>query len=716
VAISGTRVVVGALQDDAGVSNSGSVYVYDVGGATPTVPVVTLNNPLPASNDLFGTSVAVDGNLLLAGVPFDDTGATNAGSVYVYDLGSVTPAVPLMMLNNPMMLASDLFGGAVAISGTRVLVGASRDDTGATNAGAAYVYDLAGSTPSVPLVTLHNPTPGASDFFGMAVAISGSIMVAGAGPDDTGLPDAGSAYVYDLFDASPALPKFSLNHPGPEVANEFGSSVAVSGTRMVVGSQRKDRGALDAGVAYVYDLSTGAPVLITTLNNPNPEIGDMFGAAVAIYGNRVVVGASADNEGAPNAGAVFVYDLVGTPSSPSMVIHNPDLSSMSGFGSALAISGTRVVVGAEYHSGYSGKAYVFDLNSATPSVPLRTLNNPDAHESDRFGCSVAIDGPVVVVGAFNDNVGTISGAAYVYNLESSGTDAPLLLFNPEMTTFGMFGVAVAVSGETVVVGASRAWTSTEAFVGKAFVFDLSSAIPSEAVLVLNSPTPTANDAFASSLALSGSLLAIRCGDLPVNGKGAVHVYDLAGTSPQAPVATLRNTDGISVDYLGGRLAMDGAMVVVGNAFDDSLSRHAGMCHVFGPHPLDQDSDGLLDVWEQLYWPGATANHGPLDDEDHDGLVNLLELAFGRNPTLPNAGALTPLTQEDGYLTMTITKQPGVAYEVQSAGALTIGQPDSFSSSSTTVLINDATTLKVRDNTLFGTPPARFMRVQVTGAP
>ena len=66
--------------------------------------------------------------------------------------------------------------------------------------------------------------------------------------------------------------------------------------------------------------------------------------------------------------------------------------------------------------------------------------------------------------------------------------------------------------------------------------------------------------------------------------------------------------------------------------------------------------------------------------------------------------------------MTITKQPGAAYEVQSAGTLLPAQPNSFTATTTTVIINDATTLKVRDNTPTGTSSARFMRVKVTGTP
>ena len=73
-----------------------------------------------------------------------------------------------------------IFGYSVAISGTRVVVGANGDDTGASDAGSAYVYDLSGGTPTVPVATLNNPGPAASDYFGNSVAISGTRVVVGA--------------------------------------------------------------------------------------------------------------------------------------------------------------------------------------------------------------------------------------------------------------------------------------------------------------------------------------------------------------------------------------------------------------------------------------------------------------------------------------------------------------------------------------------------------
>jgi len=130
---------------------------------------------------------------------------------------------------------------------------------------------------------------------------------------------------------------------------------------------------------------------------------------------------------------------------------------------------------------------------------------------------------------------------------------------------------------------------------------------------------------------------------------------------------------------------------------------------------DLDGDGLLDAWEQAYW-GTTAGHTATDDFDRDGLPELLELAFGRNPTAPDSQLQPTAVVEGGYLTITVTRHPGASYEVQSAGTLLSGQPASFNTTTTTLLLDNGTTLKVRDNIPFGTPPSRFMRVKVTGSP
>jgi FG-GAP repeat len=146
--------------------NAGSAYVYDLGSMTLTTPIAILNNPTPANSDYFGTSVAVSGNYVVVGAHQDDTGATDAGSVFVYNLESMTSTTPIATLNNPTPAISDYFGYSVSVSGNIVVVGAWQDDMGAIDAGTAYVYDLNSITPTTPIATLNNPTPATGENFG----------------------------------------------------------------------------------------------------------------------------------------------------------------------------------------------------------------------------------------------------------------------------------------------------------------------------------------------------------------------------------------------------------------------------------------------------------------------------------------------------------------------------------------------------------------------
>ena len=271
VAVDGDYTVVGAPYDDIGGQDSGVVKIFD---SNTGALLFVIPNPSPTAGDEFGHSVAISGSRVVGGADRDDTGEIEAGSASVYVLSSGTPTVPVATLNNPGPTAGDYFGWSVAISGTRVVVGAREDDTGASAAGSAYVYNLSSGTPTVPVATLNNPGPAVQDYFGFSVAISGTRVVVGAREDDTGTGDAGSAYVYDLSSGTPTVPVAMLNNPGPAVSDNFGWSVAISGTRVVVGAYRDDTGASDAGSAYVYDLSSATPTVpMATLNNPGPAGG-----------------------------------------------------------------------------------------------------------------------------------------------------------------------------------------------------------------------------------------------------------------------------------------------------------------------------------------------------------------------------------------------------------------------------------------------------------
>ncbi len=717
VAISGTLVVIGADGETSGGTGVGKAFVFDLGSATPTAPVAVLNNPTPATGDYFGGRVSISGTRVVVGAARDDTGATNAGSAYVYDISSATPTVPVATLNNPGPLIEDAFGFSVAISGSLVVVGTVSDDTGAINAGSAYVYELAGATPAVPVTTLNNPDPDQIETFGRSVAVSGTRVVVGT-PQDS--QSGGLAYIYDLNSATPAVPTATLNNAGPSAGDRFGNAVAISGAHLVVGAILDNTGAADAGSACVYDLSSSTPAaLVATLRDPNPVPADYFGSSVAISGTRVVIGAQGDGTSDGDAGSAYVYDLnSATPPVPVLALDNPGLPGSHLFGASVAISGTHVVVGVPYDDTGAlgaGRAYVYDLNSPTPGVPLLALDNPNPSPYDRFGNAVAISGAFVVVGARGADRGAVdAGRAYVFDLTSATQMEPVaLLNNPTPTTIEEFGYAVAISGTRVVIGALEDDTGAND-TGSAYLYDLASLTPTVPVATLNNPSPADGDFFGISVAIFGSRVVVgaRQDDTGADNAGTAYVYDFSSSTPALPVATIHNPRPAAGDNFALSVAIGGATVAIGAPFAESPQADKGFLYTF---TSDADNDGLLDGWEIAHF-GTTTGHSASDDADGDGRSELLELAFDTDPLAPDAAA-TPLpVNEGGFLTMTVTKRPGVINEVQSAGTLLPALAGSFSAATTTLLLDNLTTLKVRDNVLIGTAPARFIRTKVTAAP
>ena len=303
--------------DVGGFDSTGAVEIYD---AVNGNHLFTLNNPTSADSDQFGNSVAVSGNRVVVGAFSDDTGARDAGSVYVFDLSGGV-ATLAATINNPYPDADDYFGISVAISGDKLVVGASGDNSGANYSGSAYLFDLSAGLP-VLAASIGNPAPALQDRFGSTVAIDGNTVVIGAPSDDAGATNAGSVYLYDVSSGSATLTR-TVNNPTPVSGDSFGNAIAVRGNRMVIGASSDDTGASNAGSAYLYTLAGGTATLAATINNPGPAADDRFGQAVSIDGNTVVVGAYTDDTGASNAGSAYVYNLIGNSAQLLATINNP---------------------------------------------------------------------------------------------------------------------------------------------------------------------------------------------------------------------------------------------------------------------------------------------------------------------------------------------------------------------------------------------------------
>ena len=412
----------------------------------------TYTNPAPVAGDQFGYALAAVGtNRVLVGAYVADGGAaTDAGVAYLFDLSGNR----ITTYTNPTAAASDYFGRAVAAVGTnRVLIGASSDNTGATHAGAAYLFDLAGTL----ITTYTNPTPQAADNFGYAVAgVGANRVLIGARSDSTGAYDAGAAYLYDL--AGNLL--VTITNPTPVMYDEFATSVAAVGEdRLLIGGYGESTPFDGVGAAYLYDL-TGK--LLTTFTNPTPVASDYFGFAVAAVGtNHVLIGADGDNTGATDAGSAYLFDLAGRLLT---TYTNPTPAASDHFGWTVAGMGDdRVLIGTIYEdigATNAGAAYVFDLAGDL----LTTITNPTPANNDYFACAMASVGNQLLIGANWDDTGaTNTGAAYLFTLGEVAPTAPRLsiILNPQLSsmtvTWPSFANGWVLERTNALGGVSAQW-------------------------------------------------------------------------------------------------------------------------------------------------------------------------------------------------------------------------------------------------------------------
>jgi FG-GAP repeat/FlgD Ig-like domain len=368
--------------------------------------LLTLKPPTPAAGDRFGTAVVAFGNDILVGAPGDDSLATDAGAVYLFEGGT---GKLLRAFLNPTPAAGDSFGAAIAVAGSFVIIGAPGDDAFALNHGVAYVFD--GNT-GVVLDALRSPNDTANDRFGSSVAAGGNLIIVGAPFVDTQSPDAGAVYLFDLNTRQP-LREIPL--PENDDFAHFGTSVAVVGNGFAVGTPSDgDARIASFGSVYFYDdISDQQPLYI-----PNPffqnsanlqdslrATNNGFGQSVAALGNNILAGAPFNF----NAPAAYLVDsangnLIRAFPSPASGFDNR-------FGFLVVPVGGNFFVGAPFNLTQPPRtvaAYLFD--GATGQL-LRTFLEPNRLTDSLFGLAFAVAGNDTLIGA----PGAANGAGVVYS-------------------------------------------------------------------------------------------------------------------------------------------------------------------------------------------------------------------------------------------------------------------------------------------------------------
>ena len=351
--------------------------------------------------------------------------------------------------------------------------------------------------------------------------------------------------------------------------DEFGISVSISGDTAVIGAVLDDVGqGFNHGSAYVFTRSGGVWTVQQKLTASDAEQADFFGFSVSISGNTVVIGASGDDSA---RGSAYVFTRSGTLWTEQQKLTAPDGETGDGFGRGVSVSGDTAIIGANADDAARGSAYVF-TRSGTVWTGQQKLTASDGSADDLFGFSVLVSGDTAFVGARGNDVGLNGdqGAAYVFIRSGNVWTEQQRLTASDGGTGDAFGFSLAVSGETVVIGALFDDLAANVDQGSAYVFNRNGSVWTEQQKLAASDG-SANDQFGAGVAISGDMVVIGASrhDIAANiDQGSAYIFTRSGTTwtGQQKVTA---SDGASNDFFGRSIALSGNNALIGAYGDES---------------------------------------------------------------------------------------------------------------------------------------------------
>ena len=378
----------------------------------------------------------------------------------------------------------------------------------------------------------------------------------------------------------------------------FGYSVAVSGNTAIIGAAGRTIGNNPGqGAAYVFTCS-GNPCTWTQqqeLTAANGARDDEFGNSVAVSGTTAIIGAWGKNslflpEAVAPQGAAYVFTCSGTPCTwtQRQELTAADGASGDEFGNTVAVSGNTAIIGAPYKNSYEGAAYVFTC-SGTPCTwtQQQKLTASDGARGHVFGYSVAVSGGTAIIGAIGNT--SSRGAAYVFTC--SGTPCAWKqrqeLTAADGANGDVFGTRIAVSGATAVIGAPGKTIGSNSLQGAAYVFTCSGTLCTwTQQQELTATDGASRDQFGTRVAVSGNTVIIGNNSL----QGAAYVFTCSGTpctwkvrrwwpfgTGKQQKQELTAADGARGDEFGYSVAVSGDTAIIGAAYKNS---YQGAAYVF----------------------------------------------------------------------------------------------------------------------------------------
>lgn len=609
----GNLIVIGANSDDANGNDSGAAYVFELKN-NQWIQNSKLVPDDASSGDFFGGNVSLSDNRVLISANGDDENGNNSGAAYIFEYD-------LIQWNQTQKLTAsdgesgDNFSISVSLSGSRALIGAYRNAEG----GSAYIYDLINDhwVETASLVPDNGQT---NDNFGYSVHLLNNTAIIGGYRSMV----TGSVYVFEL-NSDHWNQVAELKADDGEGGDEFGFSVYYDPDHIVIGARSDNDNGFNSGSVYIFERNNKQWLQSTKLSAGESSYRDWFGSAVALSGDLALVGSTNDGDNGLGSGSVYFYENIQGKwvFRDKLYPNNP----MQGefFGKSISISGNKAVIGADY-SAYifeyindqwiqtanlipedrepvtfaqsvllsnntafisdpspidKGYLYIFEFSNNQWSQDSLISAN-DGHNADRFGSSLSTFGNKVLIGsAWNDENGSLSGSAYVFESINDQWQQTAKFFPNESTPAQYFGASVSLYDDIALIG-TPSFSFDALSTGAAYFFnydDNSDTWLQTAKLVADDAM--IGDTFGSSVYLQNNMALVGAsnGDGTSIDTGKIYRYEFTGQQWQQ-VDEIFSVDSSFADLFGSAISYSNDRILVGSFSDDDYGENSGSAYIF----------------------------------------------------------------------------------------------------------------------------------------
>ena len=340
----------------------------------------------------------------------------------------------------------------------------------------------------------------------------------------------------------------------------YGEVMAISGQTLVVGASWDTVGNNSRqGAVYVFVRSGATWGLRQKLTAPDGAFDDRFGAAVAISGDTILVGAPLDDVGGrANQGSAYVFMQNGATWSFQQQLTASDGSFFDSFGQRVALENDTAILAAPGQT--AQRVYAFARTGGT-WIQTQRINPPPSEFAEGFGSDLAISGTTIAIGASGAQIvpNQAQGAAFIYVFSGADWVLQQKVFAVDGSANDYFGSTLSLSGNTLVAGVRADTIGANQAQGSAYVFVRSGATWSLQQKLMDSDGKT-GDAFGDKVAIVNDRIAISASGvyLPPSGTGAIFIYQRTGAT-WAKIQQMVTSDGGG----GVSLAFDGNLASVG---------------------------------------------------------------------------------------------------------------------------------------------------------